>query len=185
MTASRQGNAKIVRLLIKAGANVDARLPDGRTALLLAIEEGHSLCVDILIKAGADVNLAGGDTNRLDSDLMSNKNGSDGDLNKPSANKTHDVTKTEAVLSNPTGTIVIKPEMQEISDDSDEDNNAENDSNNNVSYDDLLRLRMSPSSSGNESHFPSYLLKSSPRSRSSSPFGSNDEGESRGSECHP
>ena len=182
MTAARQGSAEIVKRLIKAGANVNARLPDGRTALLLAIEKGHAECVDALVTSGADVNLEGGDINILNSDSISNKKGSDTDLNKPGSSQDGSENRpctTVALLSNPTGTIVIKPEVQAIPiDDSDDDN---------------VKDENSLSRGDSELQYQSYLQKSfrisprtstPPRNRSPAPFylnhedGPSDEGSS-------
>ena len=56
--AKRQGSDQIVRDLIKFGkADVNTRGADGRTALIVALEEGQTKCVEILIKGGANVNL--------------------------------------------------------------------------------------------------------------------------------
>ena len=65
--ASRKGDHKIVKQLLKAGARPDVRGPDGKTALVVALEEGQSKCVALLIKAGADVNIDCGDTSLLNS----------------------------------------------------------------------------------------------------------------------
>ena len=53
-----QGNAKLVQILIQAGANVnDAHLEgDGVPPLLFATQRGHEEIVRLLIDAGADVN---------------------------------------------------------------------------------------------------------------------------------
>lgn len=75
MTAAKNGNARIVKILIAAGADVDAREPSekpddmenalweiksrdaGMTALQWAIQYGHYKVAETLIAAGADVNL--------------------------------------------------------------------------------------------------------------------------------
>jgi ankyrin repeat protein len=58
--ASYQGHAKMVALLLNAGADKEAKTEDGFTALLVAIqnghENGHALCVEHLLNAGADPN---------------------------------------------------------------------------------------------------------------------------------
>jgi ankyrin repeat protein len=77
MWAAAQGNADMVRLLLKSGAKPDAvsfvrdwarkvtaeprpqnRPPGGFTALLLAAREGCSACARALIEGKADINLA-------------------------------------------------------------------------------------------------------------------------------
>ena len=59
--AAKNGNAKLLRLLIEAGANV--KKVDRRTnpPLHLAIRHSHIECVKLLIEAGADVNKANKD----------------------------------------------------------------------------------------------------------------------------
>jgi uncharacterized protein len=54
--AASSGNAERVRELLAAGVPVDARNPDGGTALLLATRANHPEVAKILIAAGADVN---------------------------------------------------------------------------------------------------------------------------------
>lgn len=54
--ASLNGDVKIVRLLIKAGANVNATGQGGETALHLAASRNNIGCVQALVKAGAKVN---------------------------------------------------------------------------------------------------------------------------------
>ena len=49
----------VFKLLIEAGADVNLRHKDGRTALMMAAGEGHNKCVEQLIQAGADVNHTG------------------------------------------------------------------------------------------------------------------------------
>ena len=65
MAASEDGNATVVKMLLEAGAEVDARSPSGRTALMAAAyAAGHlrpgrsaSEVVRMLLEAGADVHL--------------------------------------------------------------------------------------------------------------------------------
>lgn len=54
--AAEHGLNKIVALLIKKGAKVDAKNEFDRTPLFSAIRAGHQSCVRHLLKAGADVN---------------------------------------------------------------------------------------------------------------------------------
>lgn len=56
MLASESGHQEIVKILIDAGADVNATTEDGQTALMLASQNGHQEIVNILIDAGADVN---------------------------------------------------------------------------------------------------------------------------------
>jgi len=51
--ASEYGHTEIVKLLIEAGADVNARQWDDATALTYASREGHTEIVNLLIKAGA------------------------------------------------------------------------------------------------------------------------------------
>ena len=56
ITASRYGNTDVVRMLIKAGANVNLTNILGQTPLMEASERGHTEVARMLIKAGADLN---------------------------------------------------------------------------------------------------------------------------------
>ena len=76
--ASRKGDHKIIKQLLKAGARPDVRGPDGKTALVVALEEGQSECVALLIKAGADVNIDCGDTSLLNSNQSEDKTSQSG-----------------------------------------------------------------------------------------------------------
>lgn len=57
ISASRFGRTRIVRLLIAAGADVNARDARGRTALMWASYMGYRDLVEVLLAAGADVRI--------------------------------------------------------------------------------------------------------------------------------
>jgi ankyrin repeat protein len=50
------GSVEVVRVLVEAGAEVDARDDSSRTPLMRAVRRGHLAAVEALIVAGADVN---------------------------------------------------------------------------------------------------------------------------------
>jgi ankyrin repeat protein len=52
--AASGGYAEVVRLLLAAGAKVDAPEGEGQNALMLAAEKGHLEIVKLLLEAGAD-----------------------------------------------------------------------------------------------------------------------------------
>lgn len=54
---ARAGDAVLVREIIDAGAQIDARNADGHTALILAAYHGRGSSVDALLAAGADPNI--------------------------------------------------------------------------------------------------------------------------------
>jgi rhodanese-related sulfurtransferase len=56
MKASHQGDSAIVRVLIAAGAPIDARNADGNNALWLACVGGHLEVIDALVGAGIELN---------------------------------------------------------------------------------------------------------------------------------
>jgi len=58
MYAARQGSASAARVLCEAGADVNAIDPDGSSALVLAIVNGHFDTAAVLLEHGADPNLA-------------------------------------------------------------------------------------------------------------------------------
>ena len=61
MRASGTGQLEEVRSLLKAGADVNAKLDSlGLTALMMAAGAGHLEVVKVLLEAGADPNAAGG-----------------------------------------------------------------------------------------------------------------------------
>ena len=55
--AAMEGNAVRVEQLVSGNTDVNASLPDGRTALMLAAFNGHASVMDILMNAGAEVEL--------------------------------------------------------------------------------------------------------------------------------
>lgn len=55
MTASHSGDGDIVRLLIAAGAELNARNADGNNALWLACVGNHLDMIDLLVDAGIDI----------------------------------------------------------------------------------------------------------------------------------
>ena len=76
MMASQHGHLEVVRLLLESGADKDLANNDGRTAriiasqnghhdgstaLMMASQNGHLEVVRLLIKFGADMNLATND----------------------------------------------------------------------------------------------------------------------------
>ena len=54
--AAERGNLRILKQMLKKGANVNSYDEDGKTAFTLAAEHGHSEAMGVLIEAGADVN---------------------------------------------------------------------------------------------------------------------------------
>ncbi len=54
--ASQKGHTAGVKLLIKAGADLNQCSDDGATPLFMASQNGHVEVVEILVKAGADLN---------------------------------------------------------------------------------------------------------------------------------
>lgn len=62
-SAASRGDIKMISTLVKLGADVNVRRPDGGTALMDASINGHLDAVRLLIKQGADVNICG-DNNR-------------------------------------------------------------------------------------------------------------------------
>ena len=53
--AVRRGDTEAVRALLDSGADVDAKTPDGATALLWAVHTDQPALVGLLLEAGADV----------------------------------------------------------------------------------------------------------------------------------
>ncbi|KAL5516607.1 hypothetical protein EMCRGX_G001990 [Ephydatia muelleri] len=56
MLACRVGHAKVVKILVSAGAHVNDQKKDGTSSLMLACRYGHTEVVRILVSAGAHVN---------------------------------------------------------------------------------------------------------------------------------
>src|SRR4029077_11624285 len=55
--AALNGNARIIVLLLKAGADVDVALPEGETPLMTAARTGKVDAVKVLLEHGASVNV--------------------------------------------------------------------------------------------------------------------------------
>jgi ankyrin repeat protein len=56
--ASSNGHARVIELLLAAGANVNAINVAGQTPLLLAVSFDRLEAVEVLLKAGADTTIA-------------------------------------------------------------------------------------------------------------------------------
>ena len=56
MDACISGNVEIARMLVKAGARVNAKAHDGMTSLMYAAENANKTLVRMLLRAGARVN---------------------------------------------------------------------------------------------------------------------------------
>jgi ankyrin repeat protein len=56
MAASGVGNRQVVKILLAAKADVNAKANEGLTALLIAAEKGHQQVVKELLAAWADMN---------------------------------------------------------------------------------------------------------------------------------
>ena len=57
MAAAANGRTDAVKELLKAGADVNAKMINGYTALMFAAEQGHDDTVASLLSAGAEVNV--------------------------------------------------------------------------------------------------------------------------------
>ena len=53
--AAHGGHQEVLRLLVEAGAPLDAAALNGATPLMRAIESSRPACVDFLLQAGAKV----------------------------------------------------------------------------------------------------------------------------------
>ena len=58
--AAMEGHSSTIELLIREGADVNARLQDGWTPLMLAIWNGHAMAMETLITLGAYLEVKGG-----------------------------------------------------------------------------------------------------------------------------
>ena len=79
--AAQHGNAPVVRMMLAADAQVDARhQPSGLTALMLAAQHGHAAVVKLLLEAGADRRLQdkAGDTAMVMAAARATKDGGQG-----------------------------------------------------------------------------------------------------------
>lgn len=59
--AASVGNIEAIRILLAAGANINGRDIEGRTALMVALQEGRLTVADALIELGADIRLTDDD----------------------------------------------------------------------------------------------------------------------------
>lgn len=51
------GNADVAELLLRCGAEIDARDRDGKTALMIAVINGQQKLVELLLEKRADLNV--------------------------------------------------------------------------------------------------------------------------------
>ena len=49
MAAAKTGESRVAELLLNAGADVEARYPNGKTPLYCAAEWGHAKAVEVLL----------------------------------------------------------------------------------------------------------------------------------------
>jgi ankyrin repeat protein len=54
--AVEKANEAVIRVLLKAGVDVNAKSMAGRTALNRAAQEGHTAIALLLLEIGADIN---------------------------------------------------------------------------------------------------------------------------------
>ena len=55
--AAQCGKDDCLRILIEAGANINAKHRQGFTPLISACSQGHDVCANMLLQSGADVNM--------------------------------------------------------------------------------------------------------------------------------
>ena len=55
LSATMGGNREVAHHLLRSGANINTRDKDGKTALMIAVINGHSQLVDLLLSKSADV----------------------------------------------------------------------------------------------------------------------------------
>ncbi len=54
MWAAARGHVEVLKLLLEAGADLNARTRKGRTAIEIGAQEGHHDIVEVLREAGAN-----------------------------------------------------------------------------------------------------------------------------------
>ena len=96
------GQGRCVKMLIKAGADVDLQTYH-LTALMLAAKNGHSGCVELLMKVGADVN------NTDDYDCTAYEHA----VNNGHDNCCHLLKKEKSIEDDKSDTMKEKPKQQE------------------------------------------------------------------------
>lgn len=56
-TAAVSGNADVANTLMRYGSEIDKRDKDGKTALMMAVVNGHERLVKLLLDSGADLTI--------------------------------------------------------------------------------------------------------------------------------
>lgn len=56
-TAAVTGNADVANTLLRHGTDIDKRDKDGKTALMMAVINGHENLVKLLLENGADIKI--------------------------------------------------------------------------------------------------------------------------------
>jgi ankyrin repeat protein len=69
MVAAREGHLEIMKLIVDAGADIEARNNDGRTGFILAAAEGRLGIVKPFVDAGASIEARVGMSHREVADL--------------------------------------------------------------------------------------------------------------------